>query len=292
MIQSFVRKAVAAAFLAGVVPGFTAMPARAELTLPRPSPKAVVSQRIGLTDFTVTYSRPGVKGRKIWGGLVPYGEVWRTGANEATSFVTTGEATIAGKKLPAGEYSLYTLPTETDWTVIVSTEKGAWGAFTYDKKKDATRLTVKPAAAPHEEWMRFSFENLTPSSGDLVLHWEKLQLTIPIEVATHDQAMASIRAAMAELKADDSQTPYRAAQYLFNAGVNLDEAMTWAEQSVARKPGLFNLSLLADMKMKAGNTKEAIAAAERALKIGKEDPDKPDTRSLESKLSEWKAKKS
>jgi hypothetical protein len=292
MIRSFVRKAVAAAFLAGVVPGLTALPARADLKLPRPSPKAVLSQTIGLTDFTVTYSRPGVKGRKIWGGLVPYGEVWRTGANEATSFVTTGEATIAGRKLPAGEYSLYTIPGETEWTMIISTEKGAWGSFTYDKAKDASRLTVKPAAAPHEEWMRFTFENLAPSSGDLVLHWEKLQLSIPIEVATHDQAMANIHAAMAEMKADDSQTPYRSAQYCFNAGVNLDEAMTWAEQSVARKAGFFNLSLLADMKMKAGNTKDAIATAERALKVGKEDPDKPDTRTIEGKLSEWKAKKS
>lgn len=291
MIRSHVRTALAAAILAAVVPGLSATPVRADVKLPRPSPKAVATQTIGLTDFTVTYSRPGVKGRKIWGGLVPYGEVWRTGANEATSFATTGEAAIAGKKLPAGEYSLYTIPTENDWTVIVSTEKGAWGSFTYDKEKDAHRFTVKPAVAPHEEWMRFTFENLTPSSGDLVLHWEKLQATIPIEVATHDQAMANIRAAMAELKADDSQTPYRCAQYCFNAGVNVDEAMAWAEQSVARKEGFLNLSLLADMKMKAGNTKAAISTAERALKVGKEDPDKPDTRSIENKLSEWKAKK-
>lgn len=291
MIRSHVRTAVAAAILAAVVPGLSATPARADLKLPRPSPKAIVTQTIGLTDFTVTYNRPGVKGRKIWGGLVPYGEVWRTGANEATSFVTTGEATVGGKKLPAAEYSLYTLPTENEWTVIISTEKDAWGAFTYTKEKDAHRFTVKPAATPHEEWMRFTFENLTPSSGDLVLHWEKLQVTIPIEVATQDQAMANIRAAMAELKADDSQTPYRCAQYCFNAGVNLDEAMAWAEQSVARKEGFFNLSLLADMKIKAGYTKEAISTAERALKVGKEDPDKPDTRSIETKLSEWKAKK-
>ena len=292
MIRSHIRTAVTAAILAAVVPALAATPAGADLKLPRPSPKAVVTQTIGLTDFTVTYSRPGVKGRKIWGGLVPYSEVWRTGANEATSFITTGEVTIAGKKVPAGEYSLYTIPTENDWTVIVSTEKGAWGSFSYAKEKDAHRFTVKPAAAPHEEWMRFTFENLTPSSGDLVLHWEKLQVTIPIEVATQDQAMANVRAAMAELKADDSQTPYRCAQYCFNAGVNLDEAMKWAELSVSRKEGLFNLSLLADMKMKAGNTKEAIATAERALKVGKEDPEKPDTRSIESKLAEWKGKKS
>jgi len=290
MIRSHVRPALVAAALVILAPALAAPPARAELRLPRPSPKAVVSQTIGLTDFTVTYSRPGVKGRKIWGGLVPYGEVWRTGANEATSFVTTGEATVAGKKLAAGEYSLYTVPGENEWTVIVSTEKGAWGSFKYAKEHDAHRFTVKPVAAPHEEWMRFSFENLTPSSGDLVLHWEKLQLTIPVEVATQEQAMANIRAAMAEVKADDWRTPFQCAQYCFNAGVNLEEAMKWAEKSVAVKEGYLNLGLLADMKMKAGNTKEAISAAERAIKAGKEDPNKPDTRALETKLSEWKSK--
>lgn len=266
--------------------------AQTELKLPRPSPTAVLSQTIGLTDFKVTYSRPGVKGRKIWGGLVPYGEVWRTGANEATSFVTSGEATIAGKKLPAGEYSLYTLPTEGDWSVIISNEKGAWGAFTYAPEKDANRFTVKPEKAPHQEWMEFTFEDLAPGSGNLVLRWEQLRIAIPIQVATNEQAMANIRTAMAERKPDDGQTLYRAAQYCYGADVNLDEGMKWAEQSVAIKETYFNVSLLADMKMKAGNTKDAIATAEKALKIGKADPDKPDTRALESKLSEWKGKKS
>jgi hypothetical protein len=292
MIRSHVRTALVAALVATIGAGLAAAPARADLKLPAVSPKAVVSQTIGLSDFTVTYSRPGVKGRKIWGGLVPYGEVWRTGANEATSFVTTGEATIAGKKVPAGEYSLYTIPGETEWTVIVSTEKGAWGSFSYDKAKDAHRFTVKPTEGPNEEWMRFSFENLTPSSGDLVLAWEKLRVAIPLEVPVHDQAMANIKAAMAELKADDWRTPYRAAQYCFNANVNLDEAMKWAEMSVSRKEVYFNLSLLADMKMKAGQAKDAISTAERAIKVGKEDPDKPDLRAIETKLSEWKAKKS
>lgn len=291
MIRPSLHRHVAAIVLASALPALMALPARAELKLPRPSPKAVISQTIGLTDVTVAYSRPGVKDRKIWGGLVPYGEVWRTGANEATSFVITGEATVGGTKLPAGEYSLYTIPAEGEWTVIVSKEKGEWGAFTYDKKNDAARFTVKPTAAPHEEWMRFSFENLTPSSGDLVFHWEKLQLAIPLQVATQEQATANIKAAMAELKADDWQTPYRAAQYYFTAGVNLDEAMKWAEQSVERKPGMMNLSLLADMKMKAGNSKDAIATAERALRAGKDDPAKPDTRAIETKLAEWKGKK-
>jgi hypothetical protein len=290
MMRSMQRVALAAA-LTTFLPAVLAAPARADLKLPRPSPKAVVSQTIGLTDLTVTYSRPGVKGRKIWGGLVPFDEVWRTGANEATSLVTTGEATFAGKKLPAGEYSIYTIPTAKDWTVIISTETGAWGSFSYAKEKDAHRFTVTPTSAPHEEWMRFSFENLSDSSADLVLRWEKLSVAIPIEVATGEQAMANIRAAMAEMKPDDWQTPYRSAQYCFQAGTNLDEAMKWAEQSVSIKEGFFNLGLLADMKMKMGSRQEAVSTAERALKVGKEDPNKPDTRALEKKLTEWKGMK-
>ena len=291
MIRTSLRSTLVAVALVALGAGLAAPAAAAELNLPRPSPKAVVSQTVGLTDFTVTYSRPAVKGRVIWGDLVPYNEIWRTGANEATSLVTTGEATIAGKKIPAGEYSIYTLPTPGEWTVIISTEKGAWGSFTYAKEKDAHRFTVKPAAAPHVERMRFSFENMTDTSADLVLSWEKLQVTIPIEVATQEQAMAGIRAAMAEAKADDWRTPFRSAQYCFNAGVNLEEAMKWAEQSVAVQAGYLNLGLLADMKMKAGNRKDAIAAAERAVKAGKEDPTKPDTRALEKKLAEWKGQK-
>ena len=264
----------------------------AELTLPRPSPKASVSQTIGLTNFTVTYSRPGVKGRKIWDGLVPYGEVWRTGANEATTFECSDGVTIAGKPLAAGTYTFYTLPGPNEWDVIFSHAKGAWGSSEYTREKDALRIKVKPGTAPMpQEWMSFSFENLATASGDLVLRWEKLQLVVPIAVDSDAKAMASIRTAMTELKPDDWQTPFRAAQYCFLNGINADEAMKWAEQSVATKPAYFNLNLLADMKMKAGKTQEAIETAQKAIDVGKADPDKPDTRPTEKKLAEWKTKK-
>jgi hypothetical protein len=280
-----------AAALAFVTPGLTSVAARAELTLPRPSQKATVTQTVGLTEFTVTYSRPGVKGRTIWGGLVPYGEKWRLGANEATSFVSTGDATVGGKNVPAGEYSIYAIPTEKEWTFAITTEKGLWNTLTFAPEKEVARFTAAPKPAPDEEWMRFSFENLSANGAELVLRWEKLQVAIPIEVKTHDAAMANIRAALAEAKSDDWQTPYRAAQYCFNAGVHADEAMAWAEKSVATKELYFNLSLLADMKMKAGKAKDAIATAERAVKVGKQDPDKPDTRPTETKITEWKGAK-
>ena len=291
-MRRFGTRGSIAAALAITISSLAPTAARADLTLPRPSPKATVSQTIGLTTFTVAYSRPGVKGRKIWDGLVPYGEVWRTGANEATTFECSDAVTIAGKPLAAGDYTFYTLPGPDEWEVIFSHAKGAWGSSEYTREKDALRLKVKPAAGPHQEWMSFSFENLTPSSGDLVLRWEKLQVVVPIVVDSEAKAMASIRAAMADLKPDDWQTPFRAAQYCFNNGINVDEAMKWGEQSVAVKPLYFNLNLLADMKMKAGKTKEAIETAEKAIQAGKADPDKPDTRATEKKLSEWKSKKS
>ncbi len=285
-----IRRALISLLLAAVAPALAALPARAELTLPRPSPKATVSQTVGVTDFTVSYSRPGVKGRRIWGGLVPYDQVWRTGANEATTFQCSDEVTIGGKTLPAGTYAVYTSPTPSEWTVIFSTDKEAWGSFEYTAAHDVLRFTEKPKVAPHQEWMSFSFENLGTEGCDLVLRWENVAVTVPIHVETVAKAMANIQAAMGTLAADDWRTPYRAAQFCFNANVHTEQGLTWAEKSIATKGTYQNLSLLADMQMKMGRKKEAIAAAEKAIAAAKADPDKPSTEATEKKLSEWKSK--
>lgn len=176
--------------------------------------------------------------------------------------------------------------------MILSNAKGAWGSNEYTPEKDALRVKAKPQDAPNQEWMTIGFENLTPSGGDLVVRWEKLAISVPVQVNTNEKAMANIRAALAERKADDWQTLHRAAQFCFNADINMDEAMKWEEQSVAVKETYANLSLLADMKMKAGKSKEAIATAEKALKVGKDDPNKPNMKPTEDKLTEWKGKKS
>ena len=290
MSRKHVRATVSALLLASLGPALVALPARAELTLPRVSPKASVSQTVGITDFTVSYSRPGVKDRKIWGGLVPYNEVWRTGANEATTFQCSDQVTIGGKSVPAGTYAIYTIPTPNEWTVILSTAKEAWGSFEYSTAQDVVRFTAKPKVVPHQEWMSFSFENIATESADLVLRWEKLSVAVPVQVNTVEKSMANIREAMSKLAADDWRTPYRAAQFTFTSKVHPEDGMKWAEQSIAIKGTYQNLSLLADMKMKAGQKKEAIAAAEKAIEAGKADPDKPDTRPTEKKLTEWKAK--
>ena len=290
MSRNRIRTAVIALVLASLTPALAAPLARAELTLPRVSQKATVSQTIGLTDFTVSYSRPGVKDRKIWGALVPQNEVWRTGANEATTFQCSHDVTIGGKTLPAGTYALYTIPTPNEWTVIFSTAKEAWGSFEYSTAQDVLRYKAKPSAVPHQEWMSLSFENLATEGCDLVLRWEKVGVAVPIHVNTVEKTMASIREAMKSLAADDWRTPYRAAQFCFTTNVHMEDGAKWAEQSIATKATFQNLNLLADMKMKAGQKKDAIAAAEKAIEAGKADPDKPDTRPTEKKVTEWKAK--
>ncbi len=163
---------------------------------PRPSLAAAVFQRLGVdTDITVKYSRPGVKGRVIWGELVPHGMEagnrysdnkpfpWRGGANENTTFETTGDLMVEGQRLPAGKYSLHFIPSESTWTVIFNKTNDAWGSYSYDEAEDALRVTVTPAAAPHQEWLAYYFENLAGTSATFFLHWEELRIPVVIELA-------------------------------------------------------------------------------------------------------------
>lgn len=148
----------------------------------RPSPNASVSQTIGTTEVTIEYGRPGVKGRTVWGELVPHGQVWRTGANEATSISFGDDVTVEGEKLPAGTYALFTIPTENDWTIVFNKTAKQWGSFNYDAGQDALRIKVQPRAASHTEWMSFGFEDLSATAATVVLRWEKVKVAFKVEV--------------------------------------------------------------------------------------------------------------
>jgi hypothetical protein len=153
----------------------------------RISPKAFVMQTIGLKDVSISYSRPGVKGRKIWGGLVPYDKVWRAGANEATKFVFTSDVLINGKKLPAGSYSFFAIPTKNDWTLIFNKVADQWGAFEYNQAEDAMRFTVKPQQNEFTEWLEYSLSDMNvnkdgKNSAVVNLIWEKLRVPFTVEV--------------------------------------------------------------------------------------------------------------
>lgn len=161
----------------------------------RKSLKAYVTQRLGLdTDITIDYSRPGVKGRKIWGELVPYGMVpgdrfskgspypWRAGANENTTIEFNKDVLIEGNKLPAGKYGMHMIPSEKEWIIIFSKNNSAWGSFSYTQEEDALRVTVTPVEAPHQEWLIYGFEDLAGTSATAFLHWEKLKVPFKIEL--------------------------------------------------------------------------------------------------------------
>src|SRR5215475_3352956 len=143
------------------------------LTVPDASPAASVSQTIGITNVTISYHRPAVNKREVWGKLVPYNEVWRAGANMNTTITFSTPVTIGGKQLPAGTYGLHTIPTAGDWTMILSANSNNWGSFSYDEKQDVLRFKATPRPADFEERLEYRFENLSDTSANAILHWEK-----------------------------------------------------------------------------------------------------------------------
>ena len=147
----------------------------------RVSPKAEVMQVVGLTKVTISYSRPGVKGRKIWGALVPYDNVWRAGADEATKITFTSDVKIEGKKLSAGSYSFFVIPNKKEWIIIFNKVSDQWGAFTYNEAEDAIRLKMKPKTAEFEEWLKYEIAKTGDYSANLSLHWEKQKVVLKLE---------------------------------------------------------------------------------------------------------------
>ena len=284
---------------------------------PRPSQKASVMQTIGVTDVSITYSRPGVKARKIWGDptpeqtakgeatlddarvrpkdapIVAWGHAWRTGANEATQFVVTDEVLINGQKLAAGSYSLHTVPTKDEWTIIFNSAANQWGSFRYDATKDTLRVKVKPEwVSENQEWLEYSIDPVTDNTAQVAIRWEKVRVPFTVEVKdVKALALEKARSAVGAAKPDDWETPLQAANYALSNPDKADsaEATNWLEQSIKAKETHQNLSRKARMLAGQGKTAEAITLGEKALALGK--AAKADTSGLERDLAQWKAKK-
>ncbi len=276
---------LALSLLAGTALAASAASAQtSQLSAPRPSPGAMVSQTIGLTDVSIRYSRPGVKGRKIWGELVPFGEVWRTGANENTTITFSTAVKVEGKEVPAGTYGLQTIPTEKEWTLILSKDADEWGAYNYKPEHDALRVTVTPVPNQHvKERMEFYFDDLTDNSATVKLIWEKLSVPFKIEVDTAAQVAAKQR----------WQTLYQGAAWCVDNGC-ADKAEKWLDASIALDANFNNLRAEANLYAKQGRVKEAVAAGERALAAAKtaaQPPAADQVAALEKSVAEWKAKK-
>jgi hypothetical protein len=245
-----------------------AVSAQNDLNLPDVSQAAEVKQRIALTDITVKYHRPLVNGRKIWGGLVPYGKVWRAGANENTTIEFSDPVSVEGQLLAKGIYGLQMIPNPDSWTVIFSKSNTGWGSYSYKQEEDALRVNVKPRPlAEMKEALEFEFEDLKPDSTAVTLKWEKLGVPFTVSIKDSDQTLQNIRAQLKGRGQFTWQALDEGAQFCLTRKINLDEALRWADASVQNEERFDNLSTKADILKALNKPDEAKTAWDRALEI-------------------------
>ncbi|WP_435356999.1 DUF2911 domain-containing protein [Emticicia sp. SJ17W-69] len=241
----------------------------AQINTPAASPSATLSQTLGLTKITVDYSRPSVKGRKIFGDLVPYGKVWRTGANKITSIKFDDEVLVNGATMKAGSYGLYTIPGKSEWTIILNRDDKQWGAYGYDINKDVIRFNVQPIQ-PQEfaEKMTIDFVEFTPTTAYLSIKWENTEVRFRIEQKVEDKIMAEIAEKTAKPDAT-TDTYFAAADYYFQKGIKLDEALAWATKVLEKEKEYWNYQLVARIAAKQNNCVVALPNAEKSMELAK-----------------------
>jgi len=262
-------------------------PAQAQLQLPRPSPGAKVTQTVGLTEITVEYSSPGVKGRKIWGAVVPYGEVWRAGANDTTKVTFSKEVTVGEKQVPAGSYAFFAIPTATEWTLILNKDFNQGGSSKYNKDLDIVRVQVQPKAISPRERLAYLIGDFTDDTASMDLEWEKVRVSLPIKLNTSAQALANIKS-----MTDRAWVPYTsAARYMLETKKDYDAGLQLVDKSLAIKEDWFNLWTKAQLLRAKGKTREAYSLAEKANQLGQKEPDRYFLADeVKKALVEWKGK--
>src|SRR2546430_7297160 len=242
--------------------------AQSDLKLPDVSQAAEVKQRIALTDIAINYHRPLVNGRKIWGGLVPYGKGWRAGANENTTIELSDAVSVEGKPLPKGVYGLHMIPNPDSCTVIFSKTNTGWGSYSYDQKDDALRVDVKPRPlAETKEALEFDFEDLKPTSTAVTLKWEKLGVPFTVSVNDADQTLQNIRAQLKGRGQFTWQALDEGAQFCLTRKVDPHEALLWAQSTIQNEERFDNLSTKADILKALNRSDDAKTTWNQALKI-------------------------
>ncbi len=268
--------------------------ATAQVKLPQASPEAFVKQTIGLTDINIKYHAPGVKGRKVFGGLVPYGKLWRAGANEATLITFSDELFLNHERVPAGTYSFFILPeSDSVWNVVLNRDTTLWGLEGYDELQDVAYLRVTPKKVSFQETMQFSFSDIGTNTGNLNLVWENSQVTLHIETEIEKKALANINEALANAAPDDWYIWAQCADYMV-ANKNLHQrALELINKSISIKETFFNNWVKA--KLYALNREYEMAAnlSAKAIELGKHDPETYQTyaRDIENAYSSWRKRK-
>lgn len=265
------HKLFAGGFLAACFAiAFTAV-AQPQLPVPQSSPASSVSQTIGITEVKISYHRPAVKARAVWGGLVPFDEVWRAGANENTTIMFSKTVKVGGKGVPAGTYGLHMIPTPTTWTVILNKNATSWGSYFYKESEDLLRITVTPQPGEHREWLQYEFSDLSDSSAVLSLCWEKLRIPIPIAVDTRSQVLVHAREEFLRGPAGFTWRGFdQAAQFALRNGGDLNEALGWANRSTGISETFANLRTKAAILEAMGKKDEAAPLSAKAMKLATE----------------------
>ena len=215
--------------------------AQQNLKTPQASQEASVSQRVGLTDITVTYHRPAVNNRVVWGELVPFDQVWRAGANENTTISFSTEVMVENNKIAAGTYGLHMIPTKNSWTIIFSKDNAAWGSFFYDQSNDALRCTVSPVQSDFQEWLSYSFDKLSANSTTLNLKWEKLSIPVKIDVDIKKTVIESMQKELTGIPGFFWQGWNQIALYALTNNYNIEKASAWIDKSIGINKNLTNL---------------------------------------------------
>ncbi|MDQ8194176.1 DUF2911 domain-containing protein [Coraliomargarita sp. SDUM461004] len=250
---------------------FGAVSSFAQIKSPAPSPYSELKQVFGVTEFTVEYSRPGVKGREIYGELVPYGKIWRTGANAPTKIAFDSEVSFEGTTVPAGEYVLFTIPAEDEWTVIVYGDAKVGSVAGYDSKNDVARVTVEPIELSDAvENFTIGFDDLADESATLFLDWDDVRVPVKVTVDTTELTAASIQSAMSDIDSWSARNYADAAEFYHKTGKNTELALQWMEKAVSMSPNAFWWQYgYAKMLADHGQTQQAISVSEKSLKAAK-----------------------
>ncbi len=264
-----------------------------QTNVPRQSQRQEVRQVIGDTTVSVNYGQPNMRGRKIWGGLVPFNEIWRAGADENTTFEFSRAVSINGNELPAGKYGFHVLPTEKETTLIFSKDNDKWGSFTYNAENDALRIAVKVETGAPAETLSYSFSDITVSSAKVTLAWGEVAIPLTIDIGdVHGRSVSSLRDAISKRDPADVRPLIQGASYVLNFQVKtaFQEALGWVDQALAVRETFQLLSTKSRLLAADGRVDEAISAGERAVSIGKASSPPANTADFERFLSGLKSR--
>src|SRR5262252_1490878 len=256
-----------------LLPGSLQASEEKKIEFPAASQHSVVKQRVGLTDVEGDYSRPNKNDREIFGGLVPYGKLWRTGANAVTKIRFSHPVTLGGKEIPAGEYALFTIPTADEWTIIVSKDAKVQSAADYKQENDAARITAKPEPIPDAiETFTIGLRDVKGASATLNFVWDKTRVPVKLTTGDVQQISKELEAVVSAGTPLDPRTAYQAAAFYYDNNKDMNQAAKWIDQALAKNPDAYFMHYKkAQIQAKLGNKKEAVASAQKAIDILKKD---------------------